>query len=115
MEKSATTQKKDSTRAPKSSTPSNAPPKEKNESATINETNENEQPDKTNFEGDEREWQDPDIKPKYPTDVQARSGSDKSQVNTRPSIDETADYAIDQDDEEDGLLGSENPELLNRH
>lgn len=66
-------------------------------------------PDKQNYkgEGDEREWEAPDVKPKYPTDVQASSSNP-------PAQDEMADYAMSQD-EDDSLLGSENPGLMNRH
>lgn len=115
MEKSATPQKKDSTGASKTTAPSNTPPPSKNESISINENPDTEKSDKADFEGDEREWQDPDVKPKYPTDVQARTVDEKSQVNTRPSVDESMDYAIDNQDDDDFLLESENPDLLNRH
>lgn len=63
--------------------------------------------DKQNYqgEGDEREWQTPDVKPKYPTDVQASANTTQG---------ETADYAMSQDDE-DGVIGTETPGLMNRH
>ncbi len=115
MEKSATTQKKGSAGASKTTAPTNTPPRSKNDSTSINQNNENERSDKNDFENDEREWQDPDIKPKYPTDVQAKSADEKSQVNTRPSVDESADYNVENQDEDDALLESENPGLLNHH
>jgi hypothetical protein len=60
------------------------------------------------FEGDEGEWQAPDVKPKYPTDVQA-----SSENLNRPSQDEIEDLSEDYSDDDD-VLDTENPELLNR-
>lgn len=74
-------------------------------SKKLNNLEEEPNPDveRKEFEGDEREWQTPDVKPKYPTDVQA----------SRPSPDDPNEYTVEDDD--DNLLATENPDLMVRH
>ena len=81
-----------------------------------NEFEPNEQTtEKKNFEGDEREWQAPDVKPKYPTDVQAKADSESDlQANNRPSRQENMEDYESLSDEDDNLE-SENPDLMIRH
>lgn len=71
-------------------------------------------PEKKNPEGDEREWQAPDVEPKYPTDVQAKASS-QGEVNRHLSPDDETQEYSQFEDEDDDILENENPDLIVRH
>jgi len=125
----ANRQKKETTKTKTESTP-----KTTGKTTTTNNTSKdfdkivNQSTENEDFEGDEREWETPDVKPKYPTDVQAggklsqadtaqRTGvrtQDDLEANERPSQTEMADYAMNQDDETDSA-GADDSSYMIRH